>query len=208
MIELSELYRNLEEATIKLSNYDINRSYIGLSQFYKCPKVIVTEYLTINNAEDISFLQYQKSFNGYTYERRMKDRLKHIYGHDYVEKYDINVPHENERLRILIQGHTDGLLFRKHIIEISTVSDDTYLPKKISAISKRKYIQIQAYMTFSEFREKAIYICESRSSGRFKIFFIYPKYSVIEKIKKKAIAIFNAVEKKELPKCWCERCEK
>ncbi len=208
MIDLYQMYRNIEQATIELSNYDISRNYIGLSQFSQCPRKLVQNYYKqrtkIVNIEIISFEIYQKSYNGYTFEKRLKDRLKYIYSEDYLDTFEIKIPNKN--FPDLISGHTDGILYNKFIIEIYTVSNDKFMPVRVKDIAQKKYIQLQAYMTFSEYKN-GIIICESRESGNFKIYEIFFKNSIADKLLKKAQIIFEAVGKDELPECWCGKCE-
>lgn len=209
MVEIKKLYQNIEKATKELSNFEVDRKYIGLSQFYKCPRLLVKEYYQrLKSDIEVDYKNYRQSFNGYTFEKRMKDRLFQVYRNDYQADSIISlIPEEyNEIGNSLIMGYTDGVLKNESLIEIYTVPSDKFLPKNVREISKRKFSQMQAYMTFCDY-DNTIAICESRESGNFKIFVVNQLTRISKIMQDKANVIFEAVSRKELPKCWCKRCE-
>jgi hypothetical protein len=188
-----ELQKRLVDWTAKNSGHDFRRPYIGLSGIGDCERKI---YDRVRNGNHISVEEHLRTRLSYELEEALQGRLRLL---------GIYAPGETITLFDgLVQGHTDGLLDGREILEIKTVPLREFLPG--NKVPGRVYWQCQAYMHYLKRRFcHVVYL--SRDHGQVKVFGLHYDEKLGVDIQLKVGRLVDAVLGYERPVCSCGKCD-
>jgi len=132
----SDLQAELLDWSVKNSGFEPGRDYIGLSGIGDCERQI---YDRLRNGQRASIDEQLKTRISYELEAALIERLTAM---------GLYQPGETISLHGgLIQGHTDGLIAGREILEIKTLEKAQFFPSN-GIPSRRIAWQVQAYMHF------------------------------------------------------------
>ncbi len=190
----SDLQAELIDWSVKNSGFEPGRDYIGLSGIGDCEVVI---YERLRGGQRAGIDEQLKTRISYELEASLIERLKAM-----------NLYQVGETISLcngLIQGHTDGLIAGREVLEIKTLEKAAYFPGN-GVPSRRITWQVQAYMHFLK-RPWCHLIYLARDTGG--IFCLGVRYDpkMGERIDTKIKRLVTAVKDVQRPRCTCGRCE-
>ncbi len=182
----------LREWTLKNSEYDERRNYIGLSTILDCPRAIYNRFFSKTS---ISIHQHLRTKYSYELERIIRKRLAAIVA--------LEEPRELSLFGGLVKGHTDGAV-GKILLEIKTVQIEDHFP--IHSIPTKVNWQCQAYMTYGNY-DSALVLYFSRENGAFRVYGVHPERPIITQISRKLNGLVASVKAMNPPIYICGRCQ-
>lgn len=192
----NELESQIVNWTVMNSGFDLRRPYIGLSGIYDCPALIYERYF--NGYERLSVDEHLKTRMAYDLEAVLQARLMQL-----------GVYSEGETIRLhdgLVQGHTDGVIDGRDLLEIKTVSINEHLPPN-KRIPKRVFWQVQAYLHYTK-RRYAQIVYLARASGLVMVLGLKYREDIGGRIERKVDRLVEAVRNVRRPACECGRCDR
>ncbi len=189
-----DLQALLVDYTVKHSGHETRRAYIGLSGVGDCPRLIYDRFCFGEQSPSVA--DHLKFCISYDREAALVERLKRI---------GVYSPGETISLYGgLVQGHTDGLIDGRDILEIKTIPASDFFPTD-RKLPRRIWWQVQGYMHFLH-RDYTHVVYEARSNG--EIFEVIAAYhpAMGEQIGHKVAVLAEAVETRVRPACTCGRC--
>jgi len=189
-----DLQQQMVNWTVKNSGHQDQRSYIGLSGIGDCDAVIYDRYF--NGSGMWSVGEHLRSKLSFEIEEKLIERLG-----------DLGVYRGGETISLydgLVQGHTDGLIEGRDILEIKTVPLEAHIPDR-GKLPNRVFYQVQAYLHFLK-REWCHVVYVARDTGMVYVAGIGYKPDhgshLADKVRRMATAVLDGVR----PACVCGRC--
>lgn len=187
-----QLEKELVNWTAQNSGHEFRRRYIGLSGIGDCERLI---YERVRNGNYCDLSQHLKTRLSYELESDLAERIKTM---------GLFGPGETISLFDgLVQGHTDGLIEGREVLEIKTVGRAAHLPNQ--KLPSRVYWQVQAYMHYLR-RPYTHVIYLARESGEIRAIGIRYHESTGRRIEEKIGRLVDAVLTYSAPACTCGRC--
>jgi hypothetical protein len=193
-MNVSDLEKSLINWTVQNSGYDEHRSYIGLSGIADCSLLIYRRFFNHTGASMESQLKTRYS---YELEKNIQERFK-----------GLNVYSPGKEISLydgLVKGHTDGEILN-NLLEIKTVPLFEHIPRSAREISRKIFLQCQAYMMYGNY-EQAVVIYFARDQGLFRIFILDRHRGTGDNIASKLDALVEFVRMEMPPPCDCGRCK-
>jgi hypothetical protein len=193
-MKTSDLKAELVDWSVKHSGFEPERDYIGLSGIGDCELEI---YNRLRNGQRASIDAQLKTRISYELEGALITRFTEM---------GLYQPGETINLHGgLIQGHTDGLIAGREILEIKTLEKAVFFPGA-GVPSRRIVWQVQAYMHLLH-RPWTHVVYLARDTGG--IFCLGVKYDprIGERIEAKVRLLVKAVKTVQRPRCTCGHCE-
>lgn len=188
-----DLQNELIDWSVKNSGFQPGRTYLGLSGIGDCEQVI---YDRLRNGQRASVEEQLKTRISYELEADLVDRLRAL---------GVYSPGETISLyEGLVQGHTDGLISGREILEVKTLDLAIHFPAN-GVPSRRITWQVQGYMHFLK-RPFTHVVYLARDNGA--IFCLGVRYDagLGAKIEAKLGHLVEAWQKATRPGCTCGRC--
>jgi hypothetical protein len=193
-MKTNDLQAELVDWSVKNSGFEAGREYIGLSGIGDCEMEI---YDRLRNGQRASIDAQLKTRISYEMESALVERFKAM---------GLYQPGETISLHGgLVQGHTDGLIAGREILEIKTLEKAVFFPSA-GVPSRRITWQVQAYMHYLK-RPWCHVVYLARDTGG--IFCLGVKYDprLGERIDAKVRLLVKAVKMVQRPRCTCGHCE-
>ncbi len=190
----TDLQAELIDWSVKNSGFEPGRDYIGLSGIGDCELVI---YNRLRSGQRASIDEQLKTRISYELQDALIDRFTAM---------GLYQPGETISLvGGLVQGHTDGLIAGREILEIKTLEKAQYFPGN-GGPSRRITWQVQAYMHFLR-RPWTHLVYLARDTGG--IYCLGLKYDLKmgQKVEHKINRLVLAIKNVEHPRCTCGHCE-
>lgn len=187
------LSRELQDAviqwTVRHSGHIARRGCIGLSQIAESETILYRSYFDNDYREIEEHLKFRLSFE---LEEKLIERLGNM---------GLYSPGEEISLyNGLVQGHTDGVIEKRDILEIKTVPLQSHLPHN-GRVSAKIFWQVQGYMHFLERRwTHVLYL--ARESGLIRVVGVgYDRKvgaQIQEKVERVVAAVVEGAEPAEI----------
>jgi hypothetical protein len=192
------LTRNLQTTLVNYSvaqsGFSTRRNYIGLSGIADCEQVIYDRYRFGQQAGVDERLCTRLS---YELEAALIERLK-----------DLGLYWPGEEILLhggLVQGHTDGQIDGREVLEIKTLPKAIWLPEN-GRVPRRVYWQVQAYMHYLQHAwAHVLYL--ARDTGELRAIGVRYNLALGKDIEAKVERLVSAVQEVKRPECSCGRCE-
>lgn len=173
------------------------RSYLGMSQIYRCPRVL---YMSMVNGRVRPGLGGRRlCHEGLVHEADVIARLAAAgievsgQGHEVVAGFD-------PRFR----GHVDGLIDGE-VLEIKSVSQALFDAEVRRRALPPHVWQVQAYLRYGGWDWGQL-VYKARDSGRVWVHAVRVDMLIGAQIEEKARRVLAAVDRGEPPACECGRC--
>jgi len=198
-MKTADLEKLLVDWSVRNSGFEPGRNYIGLSGIGDCEQVI---YDRLRTGQQSSAAEQLKTRISYELEGELINRLS-----------EMGLYSKGETISLqggLVQGHTDGVVDGRDLLEIKTLEREVYFPTSTRPSgngipSRRIQWQVQAYMHYTcKYWTHIVYL--ARDTGA--IFCLGVKYDSLmgTKIESKVRRLASAVRRTERPECSCGRC--
>jgi hypothetical protein len=198
-LELSGLSDRVQAYIREHSNYDTQRSYLGMSGIGQCPRRLYDRFINPSEPTDET---YRTCYLGYLWEDEAKDILEGAGIYRDKSERELVVLFD-ERFR----GHTDGETSEGNLLEIKSVT--AYAMEKIKQSNKGKrehFAQVQTYMRYGDYSQ-ALVAYVSRDPMEF-YFISVPRVAIVgEDMERKAQRILRAIDARNRPSCECRYCQ-
>lgn len=184
------------------------RTYLGMSSIGYCPRKI---YFDLTRGRSFDDRDARMCYVGYLFERDLRERLITVgvlnhYGPLNDPKNPVGkeliAPFDNR-----FRGHTDGELDGETLLEIKSVSLRRFEEVDYNGVCiNEHYAQVQCYMRYGHYAHTVlIYVC--RDSFQHMLFDIPYRFADGEVYEGKAKRILAALDRREAPRCTCQRCK-
>lgn len=180
------------------SGLQARRTYLGMSQVWKCPRVLYYAYF---NGVDTSDFSHRMAYTGYMHERDTMERLREmrvatLTRRELVADFD-------DRFR----GHTDGQMAWGDLLEIKSVSAHKFDLVCYHGRALHEHIdQVQLYMLYGGWHWTwMIYI--NRETFEHKVVRVSFDPARARQLVLKAKLVLDAIDAGIPPGCECGRCQ-
>jgi hypothetical protein len=183
------------------SGLEVRRSYLGISQVVKCPRLA---YRGFTEGTDLDDYHHRMCYAGYLFERDVLQRMREmrIAVLPGLNRREVVAP-DDDRLR----GHIDGLTAWGDLLEIKSVTTSKFalVCQQDRALHEHND-QVQLYMRYGGWKFCwMVYVCrETLEHKVIRVRYDEVKAKILEQ---KALLILAAIDRGEMPKCECGYCE-
>jgi hypothetical protein len=179
------LENTLIDFTVRHSQYDEHRNYVGMSQILRSESEILDNFRHGTPADDAARL---KCYKGYQMERDLVTRCRAIWKNRITFR-------ELEAYNGWVKGNPD-FFFDESPCDCKSVLLDTHIPAR-NKIPQRSYWQMQAYLLFSQVN-RGFLIYESRETGKIVVHTVYENSNIQAEIKLKLQRIVETLQSERL----------
>lgn len=197
MIKPQELEAKIVANLSQRSGLQTRRAYLGMSQIWKCPRVLFEAW---HNGVDTTEFSHRMAYTGYMHERDVLDRLREM-GVATLTRREV-VADFDDRLR----GHTDGEMSWGDLLEIKSVSAHRFEMVVYHNRALFEHVdQVQLYMLYGKF-EWCWFIYVNRETFEHKVMRVAFNPKRAAQLVEKAKRVLAAVDAGVLPDCDCGKC--
>jgi hypothetical protein len=195
-IDIAEKVRTYIQAN---SNYDVRRSYLGMSGINRCPRELYDRFFEPSKPTDETF---RSCYLGYLWEDETRAILEdtHVYKPD--SERELIAPFDPRFI-----GHTDGETEDGRLLEIKSVNArGMERIKQEGRVKLDHYAQVQTYMRYGSYGETLMAIV---CRDPLEFHFVEVRYDPgsAERLEDKAKQILSAIDSCQRPPCTCRRCK-
>jgi len=198
MISTHDLAQKISAHIAKRSGLQVRRSYLGMSQIWKCPRVLFEAW---QNGNDVSEFSHRMAYTGYMHERDVLDRLREM-GVAKMKRSELVADDFDQRLR----GHTDGEMSWGDLLEIKSVSGHKYEMVQYHGRALHEHVdQVQLYMLYGGYHWTwMVYV--NRETFEHSIVRVAFDPERAKRLVLKAKRVLAAIDAGLVPECECGRC--
>jgi hypothetical protein len=180
------------------SNLDTHRPYVGMSSIADCPLAL---YNNFQNGIIPTHEGYQRSYQGYMYEREVKKILLATGLYQSDTDKELVAPFDSR-----FRGHIDGEDTFGNLIEIKSMSAVKFNKiKETGKLPYKIYAQVQAYLKYGNYTSATVYMVNTELF-EFNVMSVGHNENAQKSLEQKAKGVLNAIDTSTSPSCTCGRC--